>query len=340
MTESHLPIPPHFQPRKVGEVWSVPYGELAEAAEKWAIRHRLSPANEDTFRVGLLLVDIQNTFCIPGFELFVRGQSGSGAVDDNCRLCQFIYRNLGRISRIVASLDTHNPIQLFHSVFLVDQDGSHPSPYTVISLEDIEGGRWRIDPQVCRELKIEPDYGQQHILRYTRQLRKEGKYDWTIWPYHALQGGIGHALVSAIEEAIFFHSLARKAQPRLVTKGTHPLTESYSAFGPEVQVDDQVDNLEPGKGGLVEVLAGLDMLIVAGQAKSHCLAWTVRDLLETGKVEASKVYLLEDCTSPVVVPGAVDYSDEAAAAFVRFNQEGAHLVRSIDPMDEWPGIMI
>ena len=40
----------------------------------------------------LLLVDVQNTFCIPGYELFVGGQSGNGAVEDNMRLCQFIYR--------------------------------------------------------------------------------------------------------------------------------------------------------------------------------------------------------------------------------------------------------
>jgi len=28
-----------------------------------------------------------------------------------------------------------------------------------------------------------------------------------------------------------------------------------------------------------------------------------------------KVYLLEDCTSPVVIPGVIDYTDLADAAF-------------------------
>ena len=45
-----------------------------------------------------------------------------------------------------------------------------------------------------------------------------------------------------------------------------------------------------------------------------------------------KVYLLEDCTSPVVVPGSVDYTDEADAAFERFAGSGAHVVRSDVPM--------
>ena len=42
--------------------------------------------------------------------------------------------------------------------------------------------------------------------------RQSGKYELTVWPFHALLGGIGHALVSAVEEAIFFHGdRARRA---------------------------------------------------------------------------------------------------------------------------------
>jgi nicotinamidase-related amidase len=54
---------------------------------------------------------------------------------------------------------------------------------------------------------------------------------------------------------------------------------------------------------------------------------------------AEKVYLLEDCTSPVVVPGAVDYTDEADAHFARFVEAGAHAVRSDQPLGEWPGVV-
>ena len=47
-------------------------------------------------------------------------------------------------------------------------------------------------------------------------------------------GGIGHALVSAVEEAIFFHSIARKSPTRFELKGANPLTENYSVLSPEV----------------------------------------------------------------------------------------------------------
>ena len=38
----------------------------------------MRPAADDRLRVALVVVDMQNTFCSPGFELFVAGRSGTG----------------------------------------------------------------------------------------------------------------------------------------------------------------------------------------------------------------------------------------------------------------------
>ena len=73
-----------------------------------------------------MLVDCQNSFCIPGFELFVAGRSGRGAVDDNIRLCRFIYENLAVITQIVCTMDTHKAVQIFHCAFWVDGTGCTP----------------------------------------------------------------------------------------------------------------------------------------------------------------------------------------------------------------------
>jgi nicotinamidase-related amidase len=92
---------------------------------------------------------------------------------------------------------------------------------------------------------------------------------------------------------------------------------------------------------LIEKLLTFDAVVVAGQAKSHCLAWTIDDLLAdeaAGGQLAKRTYLLEDCTSPVVVPGVVDYTDDADAAFARYAAAGMHVVRSTDPMTTWPGL--
>jgi nicotinamidase-related amidase len=336
-----LPLPAHFDAGRVGEVWRVPYEDRAREAREWAEQHGLTPANEDEFRVCLLAVDVQNTFCIPGFELFVAGRSGTGAVDDNRRLCEFMYRNLGTITQVVPSLDTHHPTQVFHAIWLVDDQGNHPAPYTLVSADDVAAGRWRMNPAVAAALGLDLEYAQRHLTHYTQQLAEGGKYDLTIWPFHALLGGIGHALVSAVEEAVFFHGIARHSQAAFQVKGDKPLTEHYSMLGPEVTEGPDGERLGGRNTALVEELLRFDAVVVAGQAKSHCIAWTIDDLLTDDVVRerlAPRTYLLEDCTSPVVVPGAVDYTDEADAAFERYAAAGMHVVRSTDPIEAWPGL--
>ena len=145
-----------------------------------------------------------------------------------------MYRNLAAITRVVPSLDTHRAMQVFHAVWLVDDEGNHPEPYTLVSAEDVESGRWRLNPAAAESIGIDPAYAAGQLADYTRRLAEGAKYDLTIWPYHAVLGGIGHALVSAVEEAFFFHAIARYSQPDFQVKGEHPLTEHYSMLGPEV----------------------------------------------------------------------------------------------------------
>ena len=341
MSIPELPLPAHFDPSRVGEVWRVPYEDRAREAAAWADEHGLGRAADDAFRLCVLAVDIQNTFCIPDFELFVAGRSGTGAVDDNRRLCEFLYRNLGEITQIFPSLDTHHAMQVFHAIWLVDEHGNHPDPYTLVSAQDVATGRWQMNAAVAEALGIDADYADRHLTYYTRRLAEGGKYDLTIWPYHAMLGGIGHALVSAVEEAVFFHGLARYSNPEFQVKGDNPLTEHYSLLGPEVTEGPDGDRLGGKNAKLIEKLLTFDAVVVAGQAKSHCLAWTIDDLLGDEDVReqlAERTYLLEDCTSPVVVPGVVDYTDEADAAFERYAAAGMHVVRSTDPIASWPGL--
>ena len=194
-----LPPPPHADLARVGEVWRVDHESRFHDALEWSAQHGLTPAAEDERRVCLLAVDVQNTFCTPGFELFVGGRSGTGALDDSRRLCEFVYRNLATVT------------QAF-----------------------VERGRWRVDPAVADALEISSPHAEGHLRAYVQTLEAGGKFDLTIWPFHAMLGGLGHALVSAVEEALFFHAIARRSQTRFELKGRNPLTEHYSVFGPEV----------------------------------------------------------------------------------------------------------
>lgn len=338
---AELPIPPHFDPGALDAIWRVPYERRAAEAEEWAARHRLRPAAGDELRICLVAVDVQNTFCNPEFELFVAGRSGRGAVEDNVRLCEFLYRNLDRITQVVPTMDTHQVMQIFHAIALVDADGRHPDPYTLVALEDVERGRWRLSPAFLRRVGMDEREGDAYLRHYAGRLARSGKYELTVWPFHALLGGIGHALVSAVEEAVFFHAVARESQPDVQVKGQNPLTEHYSVLGPEVTEGPDGRPIAGRNTELVERLLSFDAVVIAGQAKSHCVAWTIDDLLADVDARdaelARKVYLLEDCTSPVVVPGA-DYTEQADAAFRRFAEAGMHVVRSTDPIPSWPGL--
>ncbi|AFY40949.1 hypothetical protein [Nostoc sp. PCC 7107] len=332
---SELLIPPHFNPNKVGEVWRVPYQECADTAENWAKQHNIPPSALDKTRICLLLIDVQNTFCIPGFELFVGGKSGTAAVDDNQRLCEFIYRNLGKITTIIPTLDTHTAMQIFHPIFWVNAEGKHPTPAaTNITPADIDQGIWQINPAVASIANGDYELLKKQAYHYVNQLSQNGKYPLIVWPYHSMLGGIGHALVSAVEEAIFFHSIARQSQTQFELKGENALTENYSILRPEVLIGYDQNPLAHKNTKLIKQLLEFDIVIIGGQAKSHCVAWTIDDLLtEIKQVDATlakKVYLLEDSTSPVVVPGVVDYTEQADAAFSRFAEAGMHIIKTTD----------
>ena len=272
---TQLPLPSHFDSDSVDAVWRVAYASRATEARVWARRHGIAPASGDERRVGLLLIDCQNTFCIPEHELFVAGRSGRGAIDDTARLCAFIYRNLGTVTEMAVTLDTHTALQIFHPAFWIDEHGDHPDGgATLISVDDVESGRWRVNPDVAAAVAAgDVEWLETYALYYVRTLA-QSRYPLMVWPYHAMLGGIGHALVAAIEEAVFFHSIARCTAARVEMKGNHRLTENYSVLSPEVLLDPGGCPIAEKNRALIEHLLTFDALIVAGQAKSHCVAWT------------------------------------------------------------------
>lgn len=345
-----LPLPSFYAAERVGEVYRVDYEAVARQAREDAARFGIQPAAYDSPRICLVLVDVQNTFCIPGFELFV-----PGAVEDNRRLVSFIYRNLAQITQISATLDTHRAIQIFHAPFWVRgegplsqpafevPEGAHPLPNTTITAAEVRSGAWRVNPAIAASLGLTLEFLKRHALHYVERLEQQGRFALTIWPYHAMLGGIGHALVSAVEEAVFYHTVARSSQADFELKGENALTENYSALGPEVVEGPEGADIGACRNTpLMEKLLSFDAVIIAGQAKSHCVAWTVADLLAEIQGRdpslARRIYLLEDCSSPVVVPGVVDFTEAANEAFQRFAGAGVHLVRSDVPIAEWPGL--
>ncbi len=89
-TPNNFPLPSFFNGDHLKEVYRVPDQQRATAAEAWAQKYSIKPALIDQKQVGLLLIDVQNIFCLSDFELFVSGNSEMGAIEDKIRLCQQI----------------------------------------------------------------------------------------------------------------------------------------------------------------------------------------------------------------------------------------------------------
>lgn len=301
-------IPKLYDPAKNGENYDPKLVEFAEAGKK----AKLTQAATDKVKTMLLIVDMQRDFVHTDGALSV-----PGALGDVERLIDWIYKNAHGISAIGASLDTHTKMQIFHSAWWRDGSGKHPDPFTVITYEDIVKGKW----MALKSLKWS--------IHYVKQLEDAAKKNLMVWPDHCLAGTDGQKLVPALAEAIAYHSAARDTQPKFLEKGTVPQVEHYGIFAAEVPYPKN-----PKASGLnteyLDLIAQYDRIYVAGEAKSHCVLETMRQMLNyfASQPEViAKIRFLVDCTSSVVHP-AIDFEAIAKDELAEMEKQGVQMIES------------
>lgn len=292
------------------EAYAARFQEFTEAGQQAG----LTPAQDDSEKVAVVLVDYQHDFVDPTGTLAV-----PGAQEDLARFLSWFYANAHRITTVYASLDTHLPFQIFFSAWWHDpRTGEHPQPFTAISAADLDNGRWAP--------LIEPEWSAHYVHVLNQQARK----DLMIWPHHTMQGTQGHMLVAALSEAIAWHSTARGTQPIYIMKGLTTRTEYYGSFGAEVpDPRDPTSNLNTA---LLDAVMQHDKIYLAGEAKSHCVLETARQLVgHIGKQPEllKRLHFLSDCTSSVQHP-AIDFDALAEEELTRMSTLGVQMVRSTE----------
>ena len=304
-----MALPSFYQSSQVGKLYTPNVNEAVRQGKAL----NLPNAADDEMRVALLLIDMQVDFIHEDGALYV-----PGAIEDTRRTVEWLFENVGNITTIFASLDSHVPLQIFSPAWWQDEDGEHPQPYTVISAEDVQTGRWT------------PIYQPEWSSRYVAALEGNHKKQLMIWPYHTLLGTPGHNLTPALYEAITYHAAARQAAPQFIMKGLQPESEHYSLFEPEVKLERLTN------GGLdverLKALANYDRVYVAGQAKSHCVLESVGSFMryyEGQDAIIGKMRVLMDGMSSVQHP-EIDFEGLATEAFTTFSQQGLTLTNTSD----------
>lgn len=259
-------------------------------------------------KTALLTIDAQNDFCdIAGAALPV-----TGAVKDLERVATLIKKI--NPDAIFASMDTHYALDIAHPSWWNDASGKFVGPFTPISVDDIKNGKYvaRMDPKGS--------------LAYVEALEAQGEFGHFVWPEHCLWGTKGQAL-----HEIFFDAVADWMKKNLkwvsfIQKGVHPMTEHFGIFRANIPNNDPSTQVNQG---IFTALNQYDRILLTGEAQSHCVANSLKQLVNIAPQLASKVIVLEDCMSPVGgLP--VDFYKMVQSVYDDTKAKGVNFAKSTD----------
>lgn len=250
-----------------------------------------------TQRTHLLVIDPQNDFCdLPESYRPELPQGGratpslpvSGSHRDLLRVAELVASAGAALSAITITLDSHQRLDIAHPTFWQTASGGPVSPFTTITAEDVESGRYA--------LRLAE--GKPRALRYLRELAERGRYQHMVWPVHCEVGSWGHNVHPALRAAYNAWEEQTLRAVAKVTKGENPWTEHYSAI--EAEVPDETDPRTGTNVALLTDLRRADRLYIAGEASSHCVKATTEHIASAfTPEEVKRIVLVTDGMSPV-----------------------------------------
>lgn len=248
-------------------------------------------------KLHLLAIDPQNDFCdLPESHRPVDPITGkrqapalpvAGAHADMQRLAGLIRSGSPGITDITVTLDSHHRLDVAHPTFWRTATNEAVAPFTPITAAEVRAGRFQPrDPTTLRR-----------TLAYLDELEARGRYTLMVWPVHCEIGSWGHNVHADLRAAYNAWEEQQLAVVEMVAKGSNPWTEHYSAVQAEVpDADDPQTQLNTR---LIRRLDAADLILVAGEASSHCVKATTEHIVDNLAGRPERVVLLTDCMSPV-----------------------------------------
>jgi nicotinamidase-related amidase len=272
-------------------------------------------------KLHVICIDDQNDFTDPNGSLFVKGG------DQNVRrAAKLIERLRDKITEIHVTMDSHHKVDISHPLWWVDDHGNKPGPITGVTLDDKGVFHFHDFIHNTKTTGRTRQMGaRDRTTKYIRALAANGRYPHTIWPEHCLIGDEGHNLNPVLSAAIHDWEEKRYAVANVVTKGSNPWTEHFSAV--KAEVPDPEDPSTQINRSLIETLEQADLVLWVGEALSHCLANTFRDTVAnfSDPTFIKKMWLATDATSSV--PTFEKYGDDFIA---EMTAKGMNLTKTTD----------
>lgn len=254
---------------------------------------------------AILIIDAQYDFCHPQGALFV-----PGADADMKRLSAWIKAHKDKIDHIALTMDSHPVNDISHPSFWYDEKGDFPKPFTPITSSEIKAGKWT------------PRFSPAEAAAYVEALEKQGEFGHFIWPYHCLTGSRGAAFDDHIMDALVEWTKDGKYY-QVIEKGTYPLTEHFGVFRANVPVAGHPETQL--NTGLIDTLRNFENVFLAGEAKSHCVANSLKQAMDEAPDLAARFIILEDCMSDVTGLGYL-----GDPVYVQARKKGIKFVKSSD----------
>jgi len=231
-------------------------------------------------------------FVIDGQNDFVGRSKGSlvvnGAVGDMDRLASMINKHGAELDDIQLTMDSHYHMHIAHSSWWLDKNGNHPIPFTIITEDAMKTGEFRAYHKNL----------QKWSEHYVSTLAKNNRYPLCIWPDHCIIGSMGQALDPVLFDAVTGWETRFYATAPRTTKGSNMYVEHYSVV--KADVEHPSDPMTRLNTSMIDTLKIYDIILTGGEALSHCVANSARDIIaEFSPDQIKKFVLLEDATSSV-----------------------------------------
>lgn len=266
-------------------------------------------------KVHLLIVDPQNDFCVADDG---HGNKGTlvipGADEDMIRVAAMLGRIGHKLDDIHVTLDSHQTIGVERPRWWKRVgDGGLPAPFTILGIHPDGKRIVKMDPQADGTMApTDEEYTTtmpsflhsggptgDGAFGYLKALANKGRYPHVVWTVHCRVASWGFSVIPVLDKALMEWEDKEFGRINYVTKGNNPYTEHFS--GVQAEVPDPADPTTQVNTGLIQTLEEADIIAITGEALSHCVANTVRDIADcfSDPKYVEKLVLLTDTTSNV-----------------------------------------